>query len=64
MHCCLGSDGPAAAAAARAAVLRYVMHPAAPRLFGELDGGPSLRGARELILAATGPRRPMRCRSR
>jgi 5,10-methylenetetrahydromethanopterin reductase len=42
MHCCLGSDGlAAAAAAARAAVLRYVMHPAAPRLFGELDGSPS-----------------------
>jgi 5,10-methylenetetrahydromethanopterin reductase len=40
-----------AAAAARAAVLRYVMHPAAPRLFGELDGGPSLRGVRELVLA-------------
>jgi len=51
MHCCLGSDGAAATAAARAAVLRYVMHPAAPRLFGELDGGPSLRGARELVLA-------------
>jgi 5,10-methylenetetrahydromethanopterin reductase len=50
MHCCLGSDGLAAAAAARAAVLRYVMHPAAPRLFGELDG-PSLRGVRELVLA-------------
>ena len=51
VHCCLGSDG-LAAAAARAAVLRYVMHPAAaPRLFGELDGGPSLRGAQELVLA-------------
>ena len=50
VHCCLGSDG-LAAAAARAAVLRYVMHPAAPRLFGELDGGPSLRGVQELVLA-------------
>jgi hypothetical protein len=27
------------------------MHPAAPRLFGELDGGPSLRGVQELVLA-------------
>ncbi len=27
------------------------MHPAAPRLFGELDGGPSLRGVRERTLA-------------
>lgn len=26
-------------------------HPAVPRLFGELDGGPSLRGAREKALA-------------
>jgi alkanesulfonate monooxygenase SsuD/methylene tetrahydromethanopterin reductase-like flavin-dependent oxidoreductase (luciferase family) len=51
VHCCLGSDALAAAAAARAAVLRYVMHPAAPRLFGELDGGPSLRGVQELVLA-------------
>jgi 5,10-methylenetetrahydromethanopterin reductase len=51
MHCCLGGHGLAAASAARAAVLRYVMHPAAPRLFGELDGGPSLRDVRELVLA-------------
>lgn len=51
VHCCLGSDSLAAATAARAAVLRYVMHPAAPRLFGELDGGSSLRGVQELVLA-------------
>ena len=50
VHCCLGSDG-LAATAARAAVLRYVMHPAAPRLFAQLDGGPSLRGVQELVLA-------------
>jgi len=28
-----------------------VLHPAVPRLFGELDGGPSLGGVRELVLA-------------
>ena len=28
-----------------------MLHPAAPRLFGELDGGPSLRGVREKVLA-------------
>jgi 5,10-methylenetetrahydromethanopterin reductase len=28
-----------------------VLHPAVPRLFGELDGGPSLDGVRELVLA-------------
>jgi len=32
-------------------VPRYVLHPAVPRLFGELDGGPSLGGVRELVLA-------------
>jgi alkanesulfonate monooxygenase SsuD/methylene tetrahydromethanopterin reductase-like flavin-dependent oxidoreductase (luciferase family) len=41
----------AAAQAARAVVLRYVLHPAVPRLFGELDGGPSLGGVREVLLA-------------
>jgi alkanesulfonate monooxygenase SsuD/methylene tetrahydromethanopterin reductase-like flavin-dependent oxidoreductase (luciferase family) len=58
VHCCLADDGAlagggaqAAAAAARAVVPRYVLHPAAPRLFGELDGGPSLRGVREAALA-------------
>jgi alkanesulfonate monooxygenase SsuD/methylene tetrahydromethanopterin reductase-like flavin-dependent oxidoreductase (luciferase family) len=35
LHCCLSDDAAAAAAAAREIVLRYVMHPAAPRLFGE-----------------------------
>ena len=58
VHCCLAGSGPdadaaadAAAAAARAVVLRYVMHPAAPQLFGEADGGLSLRAVRELVLA-------------
>jgi len=55
VHCCLADGGaPAgagAAAAARAVVPRYVLHPATPRLFGELDGGPSLRGVREKVLA-------------
>ena len=39
VHCCLSDDPAAAAAAARAVVPRYVLHPAVPRLFGELDGG-------------------------
>jgi alkanesulfonate monooxygenase SsuD/methylene tetrahydromethanopterin reductase-like flavin-dependent oxidoreductase (luciferase family) len=54
VHCALSSDPAAAAAAARAMVLRYVLHPAVPRLFGELDGsgvGPDLDGVRELLLA-------------
>jgi alkanesulfonate monooxygenase SsuD/methylene tetrahydromethanopterin reductase-like flavin-dependent oxidoreductase (luciferase family) len=51
VHCCLSDDDAAAAAAARSVVPRYVLHPAAPRLFGELDGGPSLRGVRERVLA-------------
>jgi 5,10-methylenetetrahydromethanopterin reductase len=60
IHCCLddatGRSGPSAspdatAAAARAMVLRYVLHPAAPSLFGELDGGPSLAVVRERLLA-------------
>jgi 5,10-methylenetetrahydromethanopterin reductase len=51
-----GGSGPSAspdatAAAARAMVLRYVLHPAAPSLFGELDGGPSLAVVRERLLA-------------
>ena len=51
VHCCLADDDATSAAAARAVVPRYVLHPAAPRLFGELDGGPSLRGVRERVLA-------------
>jgi 5,10-methylenetetrahydromethanopterin reductase len=51
VHCALSDDRPAAAAAARAVVLRYVLHPSVPRLFGELDGGPGLGGVRELLLA-------------
>lgn len=52
VHCCLSDDPAAAAAAARAVVPRYVLHPAVPRLFGELDGtGVDLSGVRELTLA-------------
>ena len=51
VHCCLSDDSAAAAAAARAVVPRYVLHPAVPQLFGELEGGPDLRGVRELVLA-------------
>jgi alkanesulfonate monooxygenase SsuD/methylene tetrahydromethanopterin reductase-like flavin-dependent oxidoreductase (luciferase family) len=55
VHCCVAAgDGAdaraAAAAAARGIVPSYVLHPAAPKLFGELDGGPSLQGAREKAL--------------
>jgi hypothetical protein len=32
-------------------VPRYVLHPAVPRLFGEVDGGVELGGVRELVLA-------------
>jgi len=49
VHCCLSEDDEAARAAAqeaaRSAVLRYVLHPATPRLFGDLTE------ARELVLA-------------
>lgn len=51
VHCCLGTGADATAAAARTMVLRYALHPAAPSLFGELDGGPSLRDVRERLLA-------------
>lgn len=51
VHTCLSGDEAAAAAAARAVVPRYVLHPAAPRLFGELDGGPGLQPVRDLALA-------------
>jgi alkanesulfonate monooxygenase SsuD/methylene tetrahydromethanopterin reductase-like flavin-dependent oxidoreductase (luciferase family) len=55
LHCCLSDDAAAAASAAREIVLRYVMHPAAPRLFGEAGGAVGgdldLRGVRELVLA-------------
>ena len=50
VHSCLSADEAEGAAAARAVVPRYVLHPAAPRLFGELDGGPSLQSVRELAL--------------
>jgi alkanesulfonate monooxygenase SsuD/methylene tetrahydromethanopterin reductase-like flavin-dependent oxidoreductase (luciferase family) len=48
LHCCLAEDS---ARAAREIVLRYVMHPAAPELFGETDGDVDLRAVRELVLA-------------
>ena len=61
LHCCLSDDEAAAAAAAREMVLRYVLHPAAPRLFGETgrdgnagrdaDSDVDLRRVRELVLA-------------
>ena len=51
VHCCLTDGAEDPAAAARAVVPRYVLHPATPRLFGELDEGPSLRGVREKVLA-------------
>jgi len=51
VHCCVSQDAAAAAAASRAIVLRYVLHPAAPRLFGEVGGDVDLRGVRELVLA-------------
>ncbi len=35
LHCCLSDSAEAAASAARAVVPRYVLHPTAPRLFGE-----------------------------
>jgi alkanesulfonate monooxygenase SsuD/methylene tetrahydromethanopterin reductase-like flavin-dependent oxidoreductase (luciferase family) len=48
VHCCRSDDLAAAAAAARAVVPRYVLHPAVPRLFGEFG---DLSCARELTLA-------------
>jgi alkanesulfonate monooxygenase SsuD/methylene tetrahydromethanopterin reductase-like flavin-dependent oxidoreductase (luciferase family) len=51
VHCCLSDDADAAAAAARAVVPRYVLHPAVTRLFGETSDGADLQGARELVLA-------------
>ncbi len=51
VHCCLSEDSAAAATAARAVVPRYVLHPAAPMLFGEADGGVDLRTVRERVLA-------------
>ena len=59
VHCCVADGGAesraAAAAAARGIVPSYVLHPAAPKLLGELDGGPSLQGARERALAGDRP---------
>jgi alkanesulfonate monooxygenase SsuD/methylene tetrahydromethanopterin reductase-like flavin-dependent oxidoreductase (luciferase family) len=46
VHTCLSDDPDAAAGAARAVVPRYVLHPAATKLFGA-----DLRAARERALA-------------
>jgi len=51
VHSCLSGDPAAAAAAARAVVPRYALHPAVRELFGELDGSVDLSGVRELTLA-------------
>jgi 5,10-methylenetetrahydromethanopterin reductase len=65
VHCCLSDSDDTAATAARAVVPRYVLHPAATRLFGEVDGaigpGSAVAGAscspidltvvRDLVLA-------------
>ena len=64
VHCCLSDDPAAAAESARAVVPRYVLHPAVPRLFGELDGGFDLSGVREPYWPATGRARRSWCRSR
>jgi 5,10-methylenetetrahydromethanopterin reductase len=50
VHCCLSGDPDAAAAAARAVVPRYVLHPAVAPLFGA-GAEADLRIARELALA-------------
>ena len=60
VHCCRSEEPGAAAAAARAAVLSYVLHPAVPRLFGELDGGVDLRRVRELVRAGAADQVPRR----
>ena len=64
VHCCLSDDAAAAAAAARAVVPRYVLHPAVPQLFGELDGGRSWAACGSACWRATGRARPAWCRSR
>jgi 5,10-methylenetetrahydromethanopterin reductase len=51
LHCCLSDRDDGAASAARAVVPRYVLHPTAPRLFGELDGAADLTAVRDLVLA-------------
>lgn len=53
VHVCLTDDQDAAAAAARAVVPRYVLHPAVPALFGERDDGSGgdLNPVRERTLA-------------
>jgi alkanesulfonate monooxygenase SsuD/methylene tetrahydromethanopterin reductase-like flavin-dependent oxidoreductase (luciferase family) len=55
VHTCLSGDREAAAAAARAVVPRYILHPAVARLFRDDGGSPSadsdLRAAQERALA-------------
>ena len=64
VHCCLSDDPAAAAAAARAVVPRYVLHPAVPRLFGELGGAWTCGACASWSWRATGRARPRGCRSR
>lgn len=49
VHCCLSDDLEEAAAAARAVVPRYVLHPSTRRLFGEHES--ALKAVAELTLA-------------
>jgi 5,10-methylenetetrahydromethanopterin reductase len=51
VHVCVSDDAAQAAAAARAAVPRYVLHPAAGALFGEGIDGVDLGPARARVLA-------------
>lgn len=51
VHACVSDDAAQAAAAARGAVPRYVLHPAAGALFGDGAGGVDLGPARARVLA-------------
>ena len=51
VHTCLSADAAAAAAAAREVVPRYILHPAAGRLFGAHDAAASLPQVRQRVLA-------------
>lgn len=66
VHCCLGSDSQATAAAAHAAVLRYgyVMHPGRRGCSANWTAARACGACRNWSWRATGPPRPMLCRSR
>ena len=51
VHACVADDPDLGAAAARAVVPRYILHPSVGRLFGAYDEAGSLAGARERTLA-------------